>query len=106
MESKYEITMVENKAILPTEVSVKIAAIVRAKKAAEEAEKEMRESLQEAMEKYGVLSISNEYVSITKKEETYRETFDTKAFRTDHPEMYDEYVKMSNVKGSLLIKVK
>lgn len=106
MESKYEITMVENEAILPVEVSIKIAAVIRAKKAAEEEEKKMRESLQAAMEKYGVLSINNEYVSITRKEETTRETFDAKALKADNPDLYDEYVKFSPVKGSLLIKAK
>ena len=33
-------------------------------------------------------------------------TFDSKKFREDHPNLYDEYIKMSDVKSSIRIKVK
>ena len=41
----------------------------------------------------------------TTKAETERETFDSKQFKADMPELYDEYVKFSKVKPSVRIKV-
>ena len=33
------------------------------------------------------------------------ETFDSKTFRKDHPDLYDEYVSISMVKASVRMKV-
>ncbi len=35
--------------------------------------------------------------------ETVRETLNTKAFKTDHPDMYKEYVKVSSVSPTLRV---
>ena len=37
---------------------------------------------------------------------TFRETFDSKAFRKDNPDLYDEYTNISPVKASVRVKIK
>lgn len=68
--------------------------------------KELQENLLVRMEDAKVKKWENDYISFSRKEDTTRESFDTKAFQKDHPELYKEYLKYSNVKGSVTIKVK
>ena len=37
---------------------------------------------------------------------TFRETFDTKAFRKENPAMYDKYANVSPVRASVRVKLK
>ena len=62
-------------------------------------------ALLEAMEKNGVLKLDCDGVKITYIAETERESFDSKQFKEDMPDLYDEYVKFSKVKPSVRIKV-
>lgn len=58
------------------------------------------------MEQNGVVKIDTDEVLINYIPSTIRETFDSKAFEDDFPDLYDHYVKMSKVKPSVRIKVK
>ena len=62
-------------------------------------------ALLEAMEKHGVTKFDGDGIKINYIAETERETFDSKAFKSDMPELYNEYVKFSKVKASVRIKV-
>lgn len=66
----------------------------------------IREALLKEMEDKGIIKISDENISITYKAPTERETFRTKDFKKDLPDLYDTYVEFTPVKGSLLIKIK
>ena len=65
-----------------------------------------KEQLLKVMEQQDILKIDIPELTITRKAPTTRESLDTKALREDFPNIYDAYVKISNVKGSLTIKVK
>lgn len=56
------------------------------------------------MEENGVVSIKGDGLSVTYIAPSQRETFDSKEFRADFPELYDSYVKLSPVKSSVRIK--
>ena len=75
------------------------------KKVKEKKEK-IREILLKEMEEKNILKLENEDISITYKAPTERETFRTKDFKKDLPDLYDTYVEFTPVKGSLLIKFK
>ena len=75
------------------------------KKLKEKKEK-IRESLLKEMEEKNILKLENENISITYKAPTERETFRTKDFKNDLPDLYDTYVEFTPVKSSLLIKIK
>lgn len=62
--------------------------------------------LLEKMEEKNILKIDIPELTITRKAPTTRETLDSKKLKEDMPEIYDEYVKISDVKGSITIKVK
>ncbi len=65
-----------------------------------------KEQLLKVMEENDILKIEIPELTITRKAPTTRETLDSKALKEDMPEIYDEYVKISDVKGSITIKVK
>ena len=58
------------------------------------------------MEQNGVVKIDTDEVLINYVASSNRETFDSKAFKDDFPDLYDNYVKISAVKPSVRIKVK
>ena len=67
----------------------------------DEEEKELKEKKEKIRE-----ILENENISITYKAPTERETFRTKDFKKDLPDLYDTYVEFTPVKSSLLIKIK
>jgi hypothetical protein len=66
----------------------------------------IREILLKEMEDKNILKLENENISISYKAPTERETFRTKDFKKDLPDLYDTYVEFTPVKSSLLIKIK
>ena len=58
------------------------------------------------MEEQNVVKLDTGKVSITYIAPGDRESFDSKAFKKDMPETYDEYVKIIPVKASIRVKVK
>ena len=71
-----------------------------------EKKEKIRETLLKEMEDKGIIKISDENISITYKAPTEKETFRTKDFKKDLPDLYDTYVEFTPVKSSLLIKIK
>ena len=71
-----------------------------------EKKEKIREILLKEMEDKNILKLENENISITYKAPTERETFRTKDFKKDLPDLYDAYVEFTQVKSSLLIKIK
>ena len=65
-----------------------------------------KEQLLKVMEQQDILKIDIPELTITRKTPTTRESLDSKLLKEDLPDIYDAYVKLSNVKGSLTIKVK
>lgn len=63
-------------------------------------------SLLEEMKNKGIKKIETPDVIISYIEESERETLDSKRFRTENPDLYDEYVKFTPVKASIRIKAK
>lgn len=66
----------------------------------------LKNNLLEEMEKREIIRLESDTVTVTRLLPTTRETFDSKKFREDNPELYDEYVKFTPVKSSLRVKVK
>ena len=67
---------------------------------------QMKNDLLEAMEQNGVIKIDTDKIAINYIAPTESERFDSKKFREDMPDLYDEYVKFTPVKASVRIKVK
>ncbi len=102
-----ELIKVENEiGVLDTEVSRKVAEFEKALKEIKEKEEELKQNILIEMEKKNILKLETDTLSVTYIAPTERETFDSKKFREDNPDLYDEYVKFSPVKSSIRIKVK
>ncbi len=88
----------------------KAVEYIRAVEARMKKEKEdydaFKRDLLKAMEDNGITKIDTDTVTVSYIGATTRETFDSKAFKADMPELYDEYTKFSDVSPSIRIKVK
>lgn len=69
-------------------------------------EKEFSSRLLEEFNKYGLDKLENEDLIISKRNSYVRESFDSKKFKEDHPELYDGYKKESVVNESISIRLR
>lgn len=100
-----ELLIAEN-GLITSETSEKIKTLVKTIKELKETEETLRASLLTEMESRGILKLEDDNVSITYKAAYDKESFDSKQFMIEHADLYDQYVKISTCKPSLLIKVK
>lgn len=87
-------------------ITSELKMIDEEKKELKRKEDAIREILLKEMEDKGIIKISDENISITYKAPTEKETFRTKDFKKDLPDLYDSYIEFTPVKGSLVIKIK
>ena len=66
----------------------------------------MREAILEAMEANDVDKFDGDLITITRVKATKRTTFDSTTFKTAMPKTYAKFLKTSDVKASIRIKVK
>lgn len=100
-----ELIKIEN-GQLPQTVIQTLVNFERMAKQIKDQQEELKKEILEAMERNGILKIEAPELTINYIAETDRETFDAKGFRTEYPELYDDFVKISTVKPSIRIKVK
>lgn len=102
-----ELIKVENgMTILDMEAQRQIVAFELQMKAIKAKEDELRRRIIEEMEAKDIIKLESEDLSITYKAAYDRERFSAKRLRQDHPDIYDEYVTITTVKPSILIKVR
>ena len=102
-----ELIKIENgTALLNPATSKEIAEFEKAMKELKEQQDELKKAILEEMEAKNIIKIDNDDFTITYIASTDRETFDSKAFREKHQDLYDEYVKFTPVKSSVRIKLK
>lgn len=100
------IVIEQNTAVLSPATSAALAEFERQMKALKAKEDELKQRILCEMEEHGLLKIETDELTISYVAPTNRETFDSKAFRKDNPDLYDEYVKISTVSASVRLKVK
>ena len=87
-------------------ITSELKMIDEEEKELKEKKEKIREILLKEMEDKNILKLEDENISITYKAPTERETFRTKDFKKDLPDLYDTYVEFTPVKSSLVIKIK
>ena len=75
-------------------------------KALDEQKDALKEELYKAMEEVGVQSFSYGSLSAVRILPTTVDSFDSKSFSKDHPELYKAYIKTSNRKGYVKLSIK
>lgn len=91
---------------LSEEVCEKIVSLEKQAKEIKKQQDSMKKEILDAMQKYGVLKLDNEFLKIAFIPEHDAEKFDSKTFKEENPDIYDSYVKLSKVKPSIRITVK
>lgn len=88
------------------EVCERIISLEKQAKEIKKQQDNMKAEILDAMQKYGVLKLDNEFLKIAFVPEHDAERFDSKTFKDENPDVYDMYVKISKVKPSIRITVK
>lgn len=83
-----------------------IAYYENEKKLAEENRNKVRDKIIQIMKEQGITKFENDNISITYIAPTDAETFDSKKFKEEHPDTYQEYVKITHKKESVRITLK
>ena len=102
-----ELIKIENGTIVPSE---RLVNDILELKQMEEKVKTLKETLStyllQEMESKNIKGIETPEMTISYVDSYERETFDSKTFKKDYPDMYDDYVKFTTVKPSVRIKTK
>lgn len=102
-----ELIKFENNAVvLDEEISKEIANFEKSIKELKAKEDELKKALLNEMEERNILKVENDDITITYVAPTDRESFNSKKFREDYSDLYDEYVEIKPVSSSIRIKVK
>lgn len=96
----------DNGALLSEEVTAKIVEFEKQIKLIKEEEDKLKQTILSEMEKNNIIKLESENLTISYVAPYDRESFDSKAFKEAHQDLYDEYVKMTPVSSSIRIKVK
>ncbi len=99
------ITIENNVPVLDIETANQIVEFIRKAKEIKDAETALREKILAEMESKKIRTIKTPEFSITYKDGYDKEKFDSKGFRSDHPDLYDSYVSMSHCNASIMIKM-
>ena len=97
--------LIEKGVITPQAVDY-ITAIETQMKALKEQYDQFKDDLLKAMEFNGIVKLESENLTINYIGATVAETFDSKQFKADMPDLYDEYIKLSNKKAYVKVSVK
>lgn len=89
-----------------SDLEIAIAEIENSAKAYEERAKELREGLKAEMEKAGVKKWETDNISVTYVNSTERKGIDTTRFKSEQPDLYEQYSKVTFVNSSIKIKLK
>ena len=89
---------------IPKETQIDFCAYMKQIKAIEEKTTKIKEAILKEMEERGISKIDLGDITITYKEPTTKTSVDSAKLKKDG--IYDKYTKISNVKSSILIKVK
>lgn len=101
-----ELVKVENGYALDKQSIEAIKEVEKLSKALKAKQDAIKAELLKVMEDNNIVKFENEDLLINYIGPTQRETFDSKQLKADNPDLYDLYVKLSEVKPSVRIKLK
>lgn len=101
-----EIIKVENGYVLDKQSLDQIKEVEKLAKSLKAKQDAIKAELLKVMEDNNIVKFENEDLLINYIGPTQRETFDSKQLKADNPDLYDLYVKLSEVKASVRIKLK
>jgi flagellar motility protein MotE (MotC chaperone) len=106
MENNNNFELIQINANKELENAQDLQAMLKEYKAFEDRYKAFKERVLQTMQEQGIKSLDNDFIRITKIDETMSESFDSRAFKKDNRELYDSYVVMKPKAAYLKIEVK
>lgn len=100
---KYEVEIANDTLTELYEVEKIIAYYENLKKKAEEDAKLLRETIVNSMKEQGISKFENDKICISYIAPSTKETFDSATFKKEHPELWDQYKKTTQVKAQVRI---
>lgn len=91
---------------LPMEVENDIVSLLTQLAELEKKQKTLKERLKTEMLNRDLIKMETDKLTITYVAPTTKEVFKTKDFREKHPDLYDEFVSISEVKDYVKVVVK
>lgn len=91
---------------LPTEIISEYIALENRMKADKARMDEIKTALLTAMEENNVVKIDTNEIKVSYIAPTDRETFDSKQFKLDYPDLADSYTKLTRTSASLRVTIK
>lgn len=93
-------------AILDGTTAKHIAEFERMAKEIKAKEDELKKAILAEMESKGLVKLDTDELTISYVAATERESLDSKTLKTELPDIYDAYIKMTPVKPSIRVKLK
>lgn len=87
-------------------VEESVYQLIEIQKTLDEQMNKFKSQLLELMKEAKADNIKGDLITITRKKAYSRESLDTKALKEKYPDIYEEFIKYSNVKESIQIKAK
>lgn len=87
-------------------VEESVYQLIEIQKTLDEQMNKFKSQLLELMKEAKADNIKGDLITITRKKAYSRESIDTKALKEKYPDIYEEFIKYSNVKESIQIKAK
>lgn len=101
-----ELVKVENgEIVVEPEIVTQIREFEKMKAEMDLKEKELKQALKENMEKYNITTWIADGLCAKYKSATTRKSIDTKRLKEELPDIYEEYLKESNVSSSISLTV-
>lgn len=88
------------------EISLAVADLITKQNEITSKNKELKEQIKNAMEENEVKKYENDFISITYVAPTTRNTVDSAKLKAQFEDVYNQCLKVSNVKSSIRIKIK
>lgn len=83
-----------------------IAEIDRQARYWAEQKKNLTDGLMKEMVMAGAYNWNGDFITVTRKKDSIRKSFDAKSLEKDHPDIYAAYIKETPVAGSVTLKIK
>ena len=107
LEANNELVVVDNgEAKIAQLLAYQLAMAEKKIKEIKQFQDDYKAKILTAMEEYGVIKIDNDGVRINYFPADVSTTFDTTAFKKDHPELYEQYLKITDKKSYIKIACK
>lgn len=102
------ITLNNDNALLNSFTSAQLVEIEQKIKSLENERDEIKNALKSEMERLNIIGVKDEIngVTVSYVAESDTESFDKKKFRSEHPDLYDEYITFKKRASYITVKVK